>query len=295
MKFSEIINGYLAQRAWDASTLSRLAFWQDQIGPDTEFESITETDVDDAIVALKTRGRLLGGNGVQTKRTGKPLAPSTVNRYIKQGQQLATFARRQRVIPRTAVTAFDRCELEREQIHHDRYYTADDVGRLVATARVVDRRWGRMAVLITLAFQTGLRKANLLSIRWQDIDLDARTLYIPMTKNGAPITAGLSRDCVAALKSLPGDRQPQALVFGNRYGKPYDIRRLWERCQRQTGLNDGRTFHSLRHGFGYTAAQSGAGQAQIMGLMGHRSLGASQRYMHSSVGDKLTAIDRMFD
>ena len=59
MKFSEIINGYLAQRAWDASTLSRLAFWQDQIGPDTEFESITETDVDDAIVALKTRGRLL--------------------------------------------------------------------------------------------------------------------------------------------------------------------------------------------------------------------------------------------
>ena len=72
MKFSEIINGYLAQRAWDASTLSRLAFWQDQIGPDTEFESITETDVDDAIVALKTRGRLLGDT------------PSTLTTYVNQ-------------------------------------------------------------------------------------------------------------------------------------------------------------------------------------------------------------------
>ena len=57
-------------------------------------------------------------------------------------------------------------------------YRPEEVDDLIKVARVVDQKWRKMSALIILGFHTGLRVGNLLSLKWQDIDLEARTASV---------------------------------------------------------------------------------------------------------------------
>lgn len=287
-----VVDGFVCQREYDQATLSRLGFWVEQLG-DMELSAITDEDVDAALVRLAERGRLHAGRGIQAEPVGKPLAGSTLNRYIAQLASIFKYARRLRLLPRAHVPPTRGIEKAPENTHHDRYFRPEEVERLVKVARLIDTRWGRMEALIVLAYHTGLRKSNLLNLRWADLDLEERTATVRQTKNGDPIIAALSRRAVALLRKLP-DKQPGNYVFAGQRGQPYDIRRLWMRLCREANIQN-RTFHSLRHGCGHALAQAGTNQAVIMKIMGHRSFASSARYMHADANDKRAVIDSVFD
>lgn len=287
-----VVDGFVCQREFDNATLGRLAFWVDQLG-DKELAEITCDDVDAALVRLAERGRLRAGRGLKAERIGKPLAGSTFNRYAAQLASVFKYARRLPLLPRAHVPPTRGLEKADETVDHDRYFRPEEVDRLVKVARLVDTRWRRMEALIITAYHSGLRKTNLLNLRWRDIDHEARTAIVRVTKNRDPIVAVLSQRSTALLEKLPG-RKADAFVFEGRTGHPYDIRRLWTRICREAGIN-GRTFHSLRHGCGHALATAGVNQGQIMRIMGHRSIAASSRYMHASADDKRSVIDSVFD
>ena len=81
--FNDLSEAFLASRDFENSTIGRISFWCDQFG-DKSLTDITDDDVDDALVALAQRGRLRSGRGIETEKTGKPLSPATINRYISQ-------------------------------------------------------------------------------------------------------------------------------------------------------------------------------------------------------------------
>jgi integrase len=231
-------------------------------------------------------------NGTTTQ-AGKPLSGATLNRYISQLQSIYKYARRLRLLPRAFVPPTRGIEKAPETTDHDRYFRPEEVDRLVKVARLVDTRWRRLEALVILAYHTGLRKSNLLNLRWRDLDLESRTLSVRTTKNGDPILSAMSQRAAGLLQKLP-NRKPDAFVFEGRNGKPYDIRRLWARVCKEANIHD-RTFHSLRHGCGHALAQAGTNQAVIMKIMGHRSFAASARYMHADANDKRSVIDAVFD
>ena len=107
-----------------------------------------------------------------------PLKGRTVNRYLNDLGGLYRFARRLRIMPRTHLSPLAGIERAPEPADPERYLRPEEVERLVAMARVVDRRWRRLPVLIRLAFTTGLRRGNLMALRWRDVDLDARTVSV---------------------------------------------------------------------------------------------------------------------
>ncbi|MEJ2575288.1 MAG: site-specific integrase [Gammaproteobacteria bacterium] len=288
-----VIDAFLASREFDLATVSRVGYWADTFG-DKEIAEITPDDVDAAVVALATRGKLRPVRNGEPEPLGKPLAGSTVNRYIGQLASLFRYAKRMRLLPRTFVAPTVGIEKSPEQPDPDRYLRAEEVDRLIRVARVADRRWGKMPALITLAFHSGLRVGNLLDVRWGDVDLDQRTVAVGRTKNGRPIVAPLTERAAEELDRLPGNRHPEDRVFANRHGGRYHFRRLWARVCREAGL-PGRNFHQMRHGCGHAMATAGVGQATIMAVMGHRTLSASARYMHADVRDKRRAIDAVFD
>src|SRR5207253_11241253 len=92
---------FIASRELDAASLSRLAFWMDTLG-EREVMQITSEDVDAALVTLAERGRLKGGKS-PTCTAGKPLAGSTMNRYLTQLGSLYKHARRLKLVPRAFV------------------------------------------------------------------------------------------------------------------------------------------------------------------------------------------------
>lgn len=289
--FAAVVDALVASRELDAASLARLAFWTDTLGGH-DLAQITPEEVDAALVRLAERGRLKPRRGKETLAVGAPLAGSTFNRYVSQLQGVYKYARRLRLLPRAHVPPTRGVEKAPEPVDPNRYLRPEEVERLLKVARVLDRTWGRLAALILVAFHTGLRKGNLMALRWRDVDLDARTVTVTKTKNGQPIVAALSERAAAELRKLPGQLD-DALVFEGRAGRPHGFRALWVKVCTEAGL-PGRNFHQLRHGCGSALATAGVGQAQIMAIMGHRTLTASARYMHQNCSDKLAVVDRVF-
>lgn len=290
---SDVAAAFLAAREYDQATVSRLGFWSDEFG-DRELVEITPDDVDAALVRLAERGRLKPGRNRESVKAGKPLAGSTLNRYISQLGSLYKYARRLRLIPRTFVFPTANIEKAPEPVDPERYLRPEDVDRLLTVAKVVDNKWRKLCALIVVAYHTGLRKSNVLHLKWGDVDLAAGTATVRRTKNGEPIVAALSLRAVAELKKLPGKHEADAFIFAGRTGKPLQFRALWMKVTEAAGL-PGRNFHQLRHGCGHALATAGVNQAQIMALMGHKTLTASARYMHHNTRDKAEIVARVFD
>ena len=288
--FKVVVEAYIASRELDQASLSRLAFLVDVLG-EKEIAAITADDVDAVLLRLAERGRLKAGRR-ETERAGKPLAGSTINRYLTQAGSVFKHAKRLRLVPRSFVAPTRGIERSPERPDPERYLRPEEVARLLAVARVLDRRWRKMAALITVAYHTGLRVGSILAARGRDLDLASGTLVVSRTKNGDPITAGLSSAAIAELKRLPkaGDDE---LVFGNKSGQPFTYTPIWKRITKEARLQ-GRVFHELRHGHGYQLAKAGVSQQMIMASMGHRTLTASARYAHASVADKKDVINKVF-
>lgn len=288
----DVVEAFVAAREYDRATLSRLHFWVQEFG-DRELADITPDEVDAAVVRLADRGRLQPIRNGVTAKANKPLSGATLNRYISQLQSVYKYARRLRLLPRAHVPPTHGIEKSPEPPDPNRYLRAEEVERLIKVARVLDRRWKKLAPLILVAFHTGMRVGNLLDLRWRDVDLGARTITALKTKNGQPQVSALSERAAKELERLPGTHPADERVFGNSRGQRFHFRNLWARVCTEAGL-PGRHFHELRHGCGTALATAGVNQAQIMAVMGHRTLTASARYMHSNAADKLRVVDRVF-
>lgn len=293
--FQQVADAWVATQNLHSGEISRLAFWVDEFGS-TPIANISEEDVDNAIARLRLRGKLVAGRGTLRKpmETGRPLAESTINRSISTLASVFKYARKIRALPRSHEPPTRGIEKAPEPVDPDKYFRPHEVERLVAVARVMDTRWKKLPALIILGFHTGLRVGNLLQLRWQDIDLVNATATVSVTKNGHPIVAALTARCVAELEQLPRGSMDELVFRSYRTTRPFNYRKLWtnvcEECEFQ-----GRTFHWLRHGCGSALASAGVSQAQIMQVMGHRTLVASARYMHSNVDDKRKVVRGVFE
>ena len=294
----EVITAFVnlkRNRPLDAAALSRLAFWKScALGPMPILE-ISADDVDAALVQLQARGKLKPLRDRGHERTGQPLAGSTVNRYLSTLGEVLKSAKRLRILPRAHVSPLAGLERAPEPVDPDRYFRPEEVEKLIAVARLIDRRWCRLAALIRIAFVTGLRVGNLLELRWEQVDLSERLIDVGKTKNGDPIVATLNAACIEELKRLQKPADESELIFrGRAHGdRAHNFRKLWSKVCAEAGL-PGRNFHQVRHGTGSYLAMRNVNQAGIMAVMGHRTLVASRRYMHHNTADKRAITDKVF-
>ena len=291
--FKNVSEAWIVSREHCTGSLGRIQFWVDQLGS-TPITDITEDDVDRALEALVARGKVKPGrNGQPATPTGEPLAGSTVNRFISTLAGIFKYARRVRALPRSHTPPTRGIEKAPEPVDPDKYFRPEEVENLLKVARVLDQKWRKLPALIVLGFHTGLRVGNLLDLKWRDIDLEARTATVAVTKNGRPHIAPLTDRCLEELLRLRKG-QPDERVFKSYLNdKPFNYRTLWGKVCKEAGY-EGRTFHWLRHGCGSALASAGVAQAQIMQVMGHRTLVASARYMHSNVNDRQAVVGRVF-
>jgi len=291
--FQDVSEAWIVSREHCTGSLGRIQFWVDQFGS-TPITDITEDDVDRALEALVARGKVKPGrNGQPATPTGEPLAGSTVNRFISTLAGIFKYARRVRALPRSHTPPTRGIEKAPEPVDPGKYFRPEEVENLLKVARVLDQKWRKLPALIVLGFHTGLRVGNLLDLKWRDIDLEARTATVAVTKNGRPHIAPLTDRCLEELLRLRKG-QPDERVFKSYLNdKPFNYRTLWGKVCKEAGY-EGRTFHWLRHGCGSALATAGVSQAQIMQVMGHRTLVASARYMHSNVNDRQAVVGRVF-
>jgi integrase len=197
-----------------------------------------------------------------------------------------------KLVPRAFVAPTRGVERCPERPDPERYLRPEQVAAVLGVARMLDRRWGKMAALIVVAFHTGLRVGAILDALGRHVDWTQRTLTVPRTKNDEPIVVSLSTEAFDHLKRLP-KVGPDERIFGAKSGEIFNHRNLWNRIAKEARL-EGHVFHELRHGHGTLLARSGTSQQMIMKCMGHKTLSASARYAHANIEDKHEIIAQVF-
>lgn len=149
--------------------------------------------------------------------------------------------------------------------------------------------------MVLTALRTGLRKGELFSMRWEDVDLKNALLTVPRGKGGKRRYIPLVPEIVAVLKELPRSAgEVDSFVFpSTRTGRAWvDIGRSWRRVLADAGIQNFR-FHDLRHTFASRLAQRGAPLTAIRELLGHSDLKMTMRYAHLGPGDLRNAVLRL--
>ncbi len=159
----------------------------------------------------------------------------------------------------------------------DRFLSADELGRFFQALEQEPSSTARDFFLVALL--TGARRANVLSMRWSDLDLKAETWRIPETKNGTPQTVPLVGP---VLEILQARRKATSSFFvfpgkQSASGHLEEPKRAWKRICQAAGI-DGARIHDLRRTMGSWQAMTGASLPIIGRSLNHKSASTTTIY-----------------
>lgn len=150
-----------------------------------------------------------------------------------------------------------------------------------------------IADFIMLSLLTGARRANVLSMRWQDINLKQATWNILETKNGQSQLIPLSPDAIEILgprlKAKKGEWVfPSATSKSGHLEEP---KSAWKRILKQAELEDLR-LHDLRRTLGSWQAATGANSYVIGKSLGHKTQQATAIYARLNIDPVRASVER---
>lgn len=173
------------------------------------------------------------------------------------------------------------------------YLTSEQIERLLAAARS-DSAW-EIYPFVLIGLHTGMRRMEILSIRWEHVDVARRVIHIPHAKAGPrdqPITAELAT-YLGELRAMMPDAVwlfPADSASGHRVA----IEKPFRRAVAAAGLDPREvTRHTLRHTAITHLVQSGVDLPTVQRISGHKTLAMVARYSHQSGEHIAAAMDRL--
>ena len=143
---------------------------------------------------------------------------------------------------------------------------------------------------VAIGFYTGLRRQELLGLRWENIDFIRKTLYIPKTKTEQPRTLGLTADIEQILCRL--NPQKSGYVFNV---KENQLKYQLNKATAKAGIEHIRP-HDMRHSFAVNFLNRGGSLEHLQRLLGHSKITTTQRYLRFKTGEiasKMMVMDGM--
>ena len=145
---------------------------------------------------------------------------------------------------------------------------------------------------IRLLLFTGCRKSEILTLKWEHVDLARQCLRLPDSKTGAKVVPLGGPALVVLSEMTRTDGNPYVLC-GNAPGRHFvGLPKIWERIRKRAGLGDVR-LHDLRHSFASAGAAAGDSLLMIGKLLGHRDPKTTARYAHLADNPLKAAADRI--
>jgi integrase len=161
------------------------------------------------------------------------------------------------------------------------YLTEHEIEALMAAARQ-NRHGHRDATMILIAFRHGLRAAETVDLRWDQVDFRTATLHVRRLKRGAPSTHPMLGDEIRALRRLQREQEPKSrFVFTSERGAPFTtggFARMIERAGMVAKLGYKAHPHMLRHACGFALANKGHDTRALQAYLGHRNIQHTVRY-----------------
>jgi type 1 fimbriae regulatory protein FimB/type 1 fimbriae regulatory protein FimE len=161
------------------------------------------------------------------------------------------------------------------------YLSEKEVGKVIAAAATQGRHGLRDSALILIAYRHGLRVSELVSLRWDQIDLAQGLVHVSRLKNGMASVHPLRGPELRALRRLQREDANAAYVFVSERKAPLTpdaVRKIVARAGREAGIRFSIHPHMLRHATGYKLANDGQDTRAIQQYLGHRNIQHTTRY-----------------
>ena len=165
------------------------------------------------------------------------VSPATLNRELACFKHMFTKAIEWEKVDYNPVK---RVKLLREDNARLRYLTCDEVQRLYENCA------DHLKPIVLAALYTGMRRGEILKLKWEDVDLEQKIIFVKNTKNNEVREIPLNNLLTNTLKNI---KFKSLYVFCNEDGKPYgSVRKSFETALKKVGIVDF-CFHDIRHTF----------------------------------------------
>lgn len=291
----EAIDRYQGEFECDVNRRCHLRRWSEILGVRL-LSSIDDVIISDALSQMKPQ---------EGRTKNNKLSAGSVRVHICSLSAVFKAARRWGWVKKNPVRDVERPGQGKGRV---RFLDNDEKERLLAACK--ESRYPHLYLIVKLALSTGMRKEEILSLKWRNVQFDRERIILERTKNGDRRNVPLKGDALVLLKQhakvrrldteflFPGEKpSPQkeckAVPANERH---FDITAAWNAARKEANLIDFR-FHDLRHTSASYFAMNGATIVDISGVLGHRGIATTQRYTHlsdSHIADTVESMNRRF-
>ncbi len=257
-----------------------------------------------AIAAEVWYKKLLSGGRVdriEAKKQPKGLSAKTVRNINQVISSALSFAKEQRLI---IADSTDGCALPKLEHREMKTLTAEQLQSFLREAKE-----SGVYELYYIELATGLRRGELLGLKWEDVDFTTATIHVrrqvaringeiveaPLKTKNSYRTISIGEDAVGILKQQRAKSHSE-YVFSSPMGGPISpdsVLHMLHRVLKRAGLSKVR-FHDLRHTFATLALQNGVDIKTVSGMLGHYSAGFTlDTYAHVTTQAQRQAANTM--
>jgi integrase len=204
----------------------------------------------------------------------------TANRAMTVISAIMVFAERSELRP-PGSNPVRYVQKYREQ-RRERFLSAEEMGRLGGALAEAERNGSQLPgtiLAVKLLALSGMRRSEVLTLKWEYIDLERACIHLPDSKTGRK-TVPLGARALDLLAQAPRVEDNPYVCPGDRPGAPLvGIDKAWARLCKRAGLA-GVRIHDLRHSWASAGAAAQLGLPVIGKVLGHLSTSTTQRYAH---------------
>ncbi len=283
-----------------AKDTARLDYWCKVFGPD-KLDAITPARISkerDKLLTEETQNFATPPTGDKEADANRPKAKRsgpTANRYLAALSVCLSYG--VKTLGWLERNPCERITKARENKGRVRFLSDVERTALLDACRKSENEDLYLAVVLSLT--TGARQAEIMTLRWGQVDFARQVITLHETKNGERRALALVGEAFtllqerAKVRSLTDDRifppKPRA-----KKAQCIDLNAPWVAARNAAGLKDFH-WHDLRHTAASYLAMSGVSQVELAKVLGHRTLAMVARYSHLSdehivtTGEKLAA------
>jgi integrase len=220
----------------------------------------------------------------EVNKKGKPLNSATINRQLNVLKGLFRCAidwgKFKGENPVRKVKTF------KENNARLRYLESEELVTLLSNCH------DHLKAAVIVAVYTGMRRSEILGLKWKDCDFKRNIIYLWITKNGEKREVPMSEAVKKALINVSKNPESE-FIFCNKVGAQIkDIKKSFFTAVQKSGIKDFH-FHDLRHTFASYMVMNGTDLNTVRELLGHKSLTMTLRYAHLSPNHKTQAMDSL--
>jgi integrase len=221
----------------------------------------------------------------QTEKINRGNKPATINRHVAALKHMFSKAVQWEMVENHGAEKVKQVKLLEENNKRLRYLLKEECHAMVNSCDA------HLGPIVIMALNTGMRKGEILNLKWDNVDMKNGFLLLDRTKNGERREVPINHTLASALKNLVRSLNIPYVFYNPLTKKPYDnVKRSFNSALKRAGIVNFK-FHDLRHTFASQLVMAGIDLATVKELLGHKSLAMTLRYAHLAPSHKINAVN----